>query len=158
MSDDDLIRRGDAIAKIKEYLTDTGSELELWDIDQILNALPAVSVGVKSWGYCPECGEMEIHYERGNHKQCAKCYQEWFSDIDYSEVVRGNLNRLFRAALTPAPTVDVKELVEALKGIDALDPESLVSGCSRDALSGLVNLMGAKARAALAAFEKENGK
>jgi hypothetical protein len=43
--------------------------------------------------------------------------------------------------------------VEALESIDALDPESLVIGCGRDALSGLVNLMGAKARAALAAFK-----
>ena len=46
--------------------------------------------------------------------------------------------------------------VEALNNIDSLDPESLVSGCSRDALSGLVNLMGAKARTALAELKGES--
>lgn len=46
--------------------------------------------------------------------------------------------------------------VEALLVVDALDPESLVGGCSRDALSGLVNRMGDKARATLAEIKGEN--
>lgn len=47
-----------------------------------------------AWSYCPECGCEELHHEAGEHKQCANCYQEWFSDIDYSDVVRGNLQKL----------------------------------------------------------------
>lgn len=46
------------------------------------------------WSYCPECGCEELQHEQGRHKQCANCHQEWFSDIDYSEVVRGNLAKL----------------------------------------------------------------
>ena len=63
---------------------------------------PAVTVGVKPWGYCPECGCEEPRFGKGPHKQCARCFQEWFTNIDYSEVVRCNLERLFRAALEPA--------------------------------------------------------
>jgi hypothetical protein len=46
------------------------------------------------WSYCPECGSEDLQHEKGEHKQCANCHQEWFSDIDYSEVVRVNLARL----------------------------------------------------------------
>ena len=46
--------------------------------------------------------------------------------------------------------------VEALLSIDALDPEALISGCSREALGGLVNLMGDKARATLAELKGES--
>lgn len=54
-----------------------------------------------AWSYCPECGCEELHHEEGEHKQCASCHQEWFSDIDYSDVVRGNLAKL--KAEQPAP-------------------------------------------------------
>lgn len=37
----DLIRRGDVSREVNEYIKDTGSELENWDIDQIINAIPA---------------------------------------------------------------------------------------------------------------------
>ena len=43
------------------------------------------------WTYCPECGCEEVRHADGNHKQCAKCHQEWFADIDYTDVVRGHL-------------------------------------------------------------------
>lgn len=58
-----------------------------------------------AWRYCPECGSEELHHECGEHKQCKKCHQEWFSDIDYSEVVRGNLQKL--KAEQPAPVAVV---------------------------------------------------
>ena len=51
--------------------------------------------------------------------------------------------------------VRLGKAVEALLVVDALDPESLVGGCSRDALSGLVNRMGDKARATLAEIKGE---
>ena len=40
----DMISRADAIALIEDYLADTGSELEAWDIVQVLSALPAAQV------------------------------------------------------------------------------------------------------------------
>lgn len=58
-----------------------------------------------AWSWCPECGCEELHHEEGAHKQCANCHQEWFSDIDYSEVVRGNLRKL--KAGQPAPVAVV---------------------------------------------------
>lgn len=65
----------------------------------------------EAWMYCPECGCEELRHEEGEHKQCTNCYQEWFSDIDYSEVVRGNLEKL--KALPPAPVaVQLDENVE----------------------------------------------
>ena len=57
---------------------------------------------VTPWGYCPECGEVKIHHQEGNHKQCAACYQEWFSDLDYSETVHSNLSALFLAKRSSA--------------------------------------------------------
>ena len=41
------------------------------------------------------------------------------------------------------------KLLAALRDVDALDPENMVSGCSESALRGLVNRMGSIARAAL---------
>lgn len=58
-----------------------------------------------AWSYCPECGCEELHHECGEHKQCKNCHQEWFRDIDYSEVVRGNLQKL--KADQPAPVAVV---------------------------------------------------
>ena len=52
------------------------------------------------WSYCPECGSFDVRYEEGSHKQCAICFQEWFSDIDYSDVVQQNLNRLYAAPVS----------------------------------------------------------
>lgn len=42
------------------------------------------------WKFCPECGSDEIHHEEGNHKQCKECHQEWFSNLDYYDVVAKN--------------------------------------------------------------------
>jgi len=46
-----------------------------------------------TWKYCPECGSDAINYELDNHKECKKCHQEWFSDIDYTDTVRMNLEK-----------------------------------------------------------------
>lgn len=47
--------------------------------------------GVKvKWAYCPECGSNEVRHAEGDHKQCV-CGQEWFADLDYTDVVRKNL-------------------------------------------------------------------
>lgn len=44
------------------------------------------------WTYCPECGCEDVRHEEGDHKQCASCHQEWFSSVDYSDVVRKHLS------------------------------------------------------------------
>lgn len=50
------------------------------------------------WRYCPECGStinrVLLDCGQENHYQCEKCYQEWFSDVDYSECVSANLGIL----------------------------------------------------------------
>lgn len=66
-----------------------------------------------AWKFCPECGCEEIRHQEGKHKQCADCHQEWFADIDYSDVIRANLHRLYRHA-QPA-TAKADEQAEALK-------------------------------------------
>lgn len=73
---------------------------------RVILSAPAVE-RQEEWAYCPECGCKDMHHEQGEHKQCANCYQEWFSDIDYSEVVRGNLEKL--KASPPAPVAVVDE-------------------------------------------------
>jgi hypothetical protein len=45
--------------------------------------------------------------------------------------------------------------VEALRVVDALDPEGMIDGCSQSALRGLVLRMGEIARATLAEIEGE---
>jgi hypothetical protein len=46
---------------------------------------------------------------------------------------------------------------EALREVDALDPEGMIDGCSQSALRGLVLRMGHIARATLAEIDGENG-
>lgn len=96
-----------------------------------LAAVQPAQVLVKPWNYCPECGCEEPRYGEGPHKQCARCYQEWFTDIDYSGVVRGNLERLFIAALEPQPDPRdevIARLVEALEN-RLHDPECPCNAC-----------------------------
>ena len=57
--------------------------------------IPAPDALRVAWNSCPECGSSEIAHEEGDHKQCAGCGQEWFSDINYSSVVQKNLARLY---------------------------------------------------------------
>ncbi len=47
--------------------------------------------------------------------------------------------------------------VEALRVVDALDPEGMIDGCSHSALRGLVLRMGEIARTTLAEIEGEKG-
>lgn len=78
---------------------------------------------VVAWSYCPECDCEELHHEVGEHKQCANCHQEWFSDIDYSDVVRGNLQKL--KASQPAP---VAVVMPGRLAIQSHWPEWKISG------------------------------
>jgi hypothetical protein len=100
--------------------TDCPNCNKITDADTITALRAEVERLTAAWAYCPECGSQDLHHEEGEHKQCAKCYQEWFSDIDYSEVVRANLEVMSRraeraevelAAARAARTVKVKPLV-----------------------------------------------
>ena len=74
-----------------------------------------------AWSYCPECGCEEMHHEEGEHKQCANCHQEWFSDIDYSEVVRGNLEKLKASQPAPVSVPDGWKLVPIKPTMEMLE-------------------------------------
>jgi hypothetical protein len=52
-----------------------------------------------------------------------------------------------------AARADTKKAVEALRAVDALDPEGRIDGCSQYALRGLVLRMGDISRATLAEIE-----
>lgn len=66
-----------------------GAPVEFW------NKRAAKPTGEQvAWSYCPECGSEKIHHQEGEHKQCAECHQEWFSDIAYKDVVRGHLKKI----------------------------------------------------------------
>lgn len=81
------------------------------------------------WGHCPECGCKEVRHEEGTRKQCAQCHQEWFSHIDYSDVVAKHLAGRYRdkdkiiqrleqqlaerAALSAPPALDERAVFEA---------------------------------------------
>jgi hypothetical protein len=54
-----------------------------------------------------------------------------------------------------AARADTKKAVEALRAVDALDPEGMIDGCSQSALRGLVLRMGDISRATLAEIRGE---
>jgi hypothetical protein len=66
------------------------------------------------WAFCPECGSEEIRYEEGRHKQCANCGQEWFSDLDYRDVVAKNLR--FGAAIAASRISTLERELEEARG------------------------------------------
>ena len=48
------------------------------------------------WEYCPECGS-EDHMEGYNQENgCIDCHQSWFSNHDYTDVVRGHLKASYK--------------------------------------------------------------
>ena len=89
-----------------------------------------------AWMYCPECGSLDVRYEDGNHKQCASCAQEWFSDIDYSDVVRQNLNRL-HAAPVDAKAIRAEALDEAAKWFETNGANMMTKAECAAAIRGL---------------------
>lgn len=75
---------------------------------------------VASWQYCPECGCDKLHHQEGELKQCANCYQEYFDSVNYSEVVRHNLSKLFtkaKEAKPSAPRVVSADKVDRARGV-----------------------------------------
>ena len=75
--------------------------------------------------------------------------------VDSGEILAAKVAECAGLLKVRAEAAEAKltKAVEALHIINVLDPEEQVSGCSPDALRGLVNLMGSNARAVLAELE-----
>jgi hypothetical protein len=89
-------------------------EAVMWwisDISEVSRALSA-DRGEAVWSYCPECGSDELHHAEGVHKQCKRCKQEWFSDVDYTRAVRANLGERMdrKEATPPSPSAEAVEV------------------------------------------------
>ena len=97
-----------------------------------------------AWSYCPECGCEELHHEEGEHKQCANCHQEWFSDINYSEVVRGNLQKLKSEQLAPVAVVLPERKTKADYSGYIEQFQSEAAGLYNSALDDVARLNGVK--------------
>lgn len=52
---------------------------------------------MNDWKFCPECGCSKVHHEEGTHKQCKRCHQKWWSDVDYSDAIAKKLVNEFDA-------------------------------------------------------------
>jgi hypothetical protein len=74
------------------------------------------------------------------------------------KVARDNANAtMAQINRTLAVEAKLAKAVEALRAVDALDPEGMIDGCSQAALRGLVLRMGDISRATLAEIEGEKG-
>lgn len=61
---------------------------------------------IGDWKYCPECGCDKVSYKNLNHRCCADCGQEWFTDVDYTDVVRHHLKSSKQPESHCKPSVD----------------------------------------------------
>lgn len=55
------------------------------------------------WGFCPECGSDEANEYPDMLRVCNDCGQDWYTDVDYTDVIRAN------ARPQPAQQVSVPE-------------------------------------------------
>lgn len=100
--------------------------IELRTIACELSADPSDVTQLRAWKFCPECGCEEIHHQEGDRKQCANCHQEWFSDMDYTDVVRTHLAGKFRDkdAVIEAATKRADAAEQMLRELHAAGQES----------------------------------
>jgi hypothetical protein len=49
------------------------------------------------WTFCPECGCEEYREGIDGERECVKCTQSWFPDVNYMEAVAQNLRRVWRS-------------------------------------------------------------
>jgi len=57
----DLIPRDAAIEAVREYITNSGSELEKWDIDQLLQAMPVIDPAAIREAAMREAADKLVH-------------------------------------------------------------------------------------------------
>jgi hypothetical protein len=77
-------------------------------------------------------------------EQLGKACAEW-ADVSQSNYQRAK-----------AAEAKLAKAVEALRAVDALDPEGMIDGCSQSALRGLVLRMGEISRATLAEIKGDS--
>lgn len=98
----DRAQRAEKVEKIGQalvaYFTGTRSYVTLAEVlvDTLAPDTERLGGGeresVKDWAFCPECGCRESWtISRGGERECKKCKQTWFPDIDYSDAVSDNL-------------------------------------------------------------------
>jgi ribosomal protein L37AE/L43A len=74
--------------------------------------------------FCPECGSYEIRRLGIKHLQCERCYQEFFTDVDYTDALAANLSRWYKLK-----SQREAELIAVIKGLmSALEIEMGDSG------------------------------
>lgn len=91
------------------------------------------------WTYCPECGNTELHHAEGMHKQCV-CGQEWFSDIDYTDVVRGHLAKIAPLlAVMPLAAIGLKSEVARYDAMHQPRDYSIAAEIGKERVRGIYN-------------------
>lgn len=167
MSNNDLIRRGDALALPHRLSSSCDAHDGYFISADAIRALPAVSVGVKplEWVENPDASEggmlgggvtNSVYYATSDGWSFHR--NMFWRKADTLEAAKAaaqaDYDARILAALTPAPAVDVKGLVEAAKEMfsafysDGNVTERHLRACNA----------GVKLNAALAALEKEEGK
>lgn len=104
------VRRGGAGGQTIDACYQRENAPELAAYSAMLEAAPQPPSVLDGWHYCPECGSTEIRYQKDRYKQCEHCGQEWFSDIDYSDVVQKHLRQyreLLATSTQPEPPADL---------------------------------------------------
>lgn len=61
------------------------------DLAQAADSLEAQEA--VAWNYCPECGGTDHAHLGGEGFFCQDCGQEWFPDLNYTDVVKKNLSK-----------------------------------------------------------------
>ena len=119
MSDAELIRRGDVRKALLEYLEETGSELERWDIDQIVSGiadrievLATFEKGNGEWGMTVTRFEM-YGYDCESEEAAEG---DWVQYVDHAAALTAAADRI------EALTAKLAKAVEALEWYD--DPSS----------------------------------
>lgn len=139
ITDDDMYPRGlSIVAENGKTLSDEDTGPGDKDAEFIAAANPAVVLDLiarieraaapapTAWEYCPECGSMETAPPDENVELqyfCAACGQEWHSDIDYTDVVRGHLGKRVAHPATASgdelPPSQITNTTSARKFVDA---------------------------------------
>lgn len=85
------------------------------------------------WAYCPECGDANPRaagYTTPTIRQC-KCLQEWFTDIDYTDVVQTNLGKRVVIEAQLATAKQEVEAIDALRKLSDGQCASLINDLER---------------------------
>ena len=108
---------------------------------------------------CPFCGEAQPPHDDTSWVRCLGCGAETGWRPTGDEAIAAWNTRAPDPSIEDltdqleAARADTKKAVEALRAVDALDPEGRIDGCSQSALRGLVLRMGEISRITLAEIE-----